>query len=170
MCLTLKLDKDDSHELLCPAYKGTIMLRRNFFGFLPALLSAFLWRTPTKSKESLLEKGVSYKCVDEYGNVRWINHLDQLHRENGPAIEHATGNKYWYLNGQLHRVNGPAIECANGDKKWLVNGQLHREDGPAIEYANGDKYWYLKGQRQCEIWLVNGQYGPAVEKANGGPI
>ena len=37
-----------------------------------------------------------------------------LHREDGPAIEYANGNKHWYLNGKLHREDGPAIENANG--------------------------------------------------------
>ena len=26
------------------------------------------------------------------------------------------GDKYWCLNGKLHREDGPAIEWANGDK------------------------------------------------------
>ena len=28
----------------------------------------------------------------------------------------------WYLNDQLHREDGPAVEYANGDKAWLLNG------------------------------------------------
>jgi len=130
--------------------KGTIMLRRNFFGFLPALLSVFHWKnTPTNSQEDiiLLQKGKSYKYVDEeYGEIQWTNHLGQRHRLNGPAIEYANGNKEWWLNGQPHREDGPAVEYANGEKHWYLNGQRHREDGPAIEYANGNKEWYLNGQ------------------------
>ena len=45
----------------------------------------------------------------------------------------------------LHREDGPAIEYANGNKQWCRNGQLHREDGPAIEYANGCKQWWING-------------------------
>ena len=45
----------------------------------------------------------------------------------------------------LHREDGPAVVLANGDKLWCINGQLHREEGPAIERANGDKHWYIKG-------------------------
>ena len=30
----------------------------------------------------------------------------------------------WYnLNGELHREDGPAIEFADGDKSWYINGQ-----------------------------------------------
>ena len=49
------------------------------------------------------------------------------------------------MNGKLHREDGPAIEGANGDKYWYLNGndKYHREDGPAIEYADGSKSWYL---------------------------
>jgi hypothetical protein len=57
----------------------------------------------------------------------------------------------WYnLNGELHREDGPAIEFADGDKYWYINGERHREDGPAIEYADGDKSWYINGQRLTE--------------------
>ena len=30
--------------------------------------------------------------------------------------------KYWYLAGLLHREDGPAVEDANGDKHWYLNG------------------------------------------------
>ena len=33
------------------------------------------------------------------------------------------GNKRWYSNGKLHREDGPAIECADGDKEWWINGK-----------------------------------------------
>jgi hypothetical protein len=29
------------------------------------------------------------------------------------------------LNGRLHRTDGPAIERADGDKFWYLNGQMH---------------------------------------------
>jgi len=50
------------------------------------------------------------------------------------------------LYGKLHREDGPAIIWANGDKEWYINDKLHREDGPAIESANGDKKWFLNGK------------------------
>ncbi len=31
---------------------------------------------------------------------------------------HDDGNKHWYLNGERHREDGPAIEWADGDKWW----------------------------------------------------
>lgn len=33
------------------------------------------------------------------------------------------GYKSWYLNGNLHREDGPAIEHTNGDKYWYLNGK-----------------------------------------------
>jgi len=32
------------------------------------------------------------------------------------------GTKYWYLNGKKHREDGPAIERASGYKAWYLNG------------------------------------------------
>ena len=84
--------------------------------------------------------------IDEFNTIRWYNKQDQLHREDGPAVEHANGGKSWYRNGQCHREDGPAVECADGDKYWYRNGQFHREDGPAVEYADGRKSWYINGK------------------------
>ena len=39
--------------------------------------------------------------VNEYGNVRWYKPgTDELHREDGPAVEWADGSKFWYINGE----------------------------------------------------------------------
>ena len=94
------------------------------------------------------------------GNIYWYNQDNQLHREDGPAIEYANGGKEWCLNGELHREDGPAVECADGDKYWYLNGKLHRENGPAIDCANGSKSWYLNGDLHRED-------GPAIEYASG---
>ena len=63
------------------------------------------------------------------------------------------GNKYYFSDKEmkiLHREDGPSIEYANGDKYWFLNGKLHREDGPAVEYNGGYKVWYLDGVRYFE--------------------
>ena len=87
----------------------------------------------------------------------------KIHREDGPAIEHANGSKHWYLNGKRHREDDPAIEYASGTKEWRLNGKIHREDGPAVEYVNGDKYWYLNDERAhpetiVDLWLSRGVF------------
>tara|TARA_R100000541_G_scaffold24153_2_gene33885 strand:+ start:381 stop:614 length:234 start_codon:yes stop_codon:yes gene_type:complete len=33
----------------------------------------------------------------------------------------ANGDKFWCLNNQLHREDGPAVESANGSN-WYLNG------------------------------------------------
>jgi len=68
-----------------------------------------------------------------------------LHRTDGPAIEYATGNREWYVDGKLHRLDGPAVEYANGTKGWYVDDKLHRLDGPAVERADGSKLWCVDG-------------------------
>ena len=55
------------------------------------------------------------------------------------------GFKAWYLNDELHREDGPAVEHADGSKEWWLTDEVHREDGPAIEFADGTKFWYLNG-------------------------
>ena len=68
--------------------------------------------------------------------------------KNGRYEEY--GDVFWYLDGKLHREDGPAIEHANGDMEWYLNGQSHREDGPAYEGSNGRKQWFLNNQRLTE--------------------
>ena len=77
-----------------------------------------------------------HKKTDPFGNTYYYNEQNELHREDGPAVEEADGTKYWYVNGKCHRLDGPAVEWADGSKEWWVNGKLHREDGPAYEWAN----------------------------------
>lgn len=87
--------------------------------------------------------------MDKHGSKFWYLN-DELHREDGPAVERADGYKSWWLNDKLHREDGPAIEWVDGYKSWWLNGKRHREDGPAIEYANGDKEWYLNDKEVTE--------------------
>ena len=114
-------------------------------------------------------KGPNYTAI-KYPNGReirtyWDGQIEyrlkgKLHREDGPAIERADGDKQWWLNGQVHRKDGPAYEHANGTRLWLLNDKLHREDGPAKEWADGSKEWWVNGKRHRED-------GPAFERANG---
>ena len=41
------------------------------------------------------------------------------------------GTESWYQKGKFHRDNGPAVIHASGDEYWYQNGEYHREDGPA---------------------------------------
>jgi hypothetical protein len=75
----------------------------------------------------------------------WVN--GQLHREDGPAIEHAGGSRIWCQNDKIHREDGPAYEESDGTRVWYIYDVRHREDGPAVEFANGTKMWYIKGVR-----------------------
>jgi hypothetical protein len=102
--------------------------------------------------------------VYDNGDVWWLRD-DELHREGGPAVEHANGGKQWYLNGELHREDGPACEYPSGDVMWCLNGKLHREDGPAIEYPDGRKSWYLNDKQVTEEEHAE-QTAPANAKKN----
>ena len=60
------------------------------------------------------------------------------------------GTRCWYLNGHLHREDGPAIEHADGSRCWYLNSERHREDGPAIEYPDGTGWWFLNDEEYTE--------------------
>ena len=103
-----------------------------------------------------------YIKIDEDGNMFYFKDKAMyiFHREDGPAIEYAAGDKEWWVDGKRHREDGPAIEHAAGGKEWYLNGKLHREDGPAIEYSDGHKEWYLNDKRHRED-------GAAIEYTDG---
>ena len=67
------------------------------------------------------------KEIDKDGNIRYYNEQGQFHREDGPAIEYASGTKYWYLNGLVHREDGPAVEYTDGHKAWYLNDKRYSE-------------------------------------------
>lgn len=90
----------------------------------------------------------------------YYNKDNQLHREDGPAIEYNNGDESWYLNGESHREDGPARINLNGSEEWWFNGELHRENGPARISGCGTKSWYKFGKRHRED-------GPAVEYVDG---
>src|SRR5271166_2912295 len=90
------------------------------------------------------------KYIETDGTVSYYNDNNNLHREDGPAVEFANGDKHWCINGKLHREDGPAIELTYGTKYWYINGNLHREDGPAVELANGTtEYWCKHNKINC---------------------
>ena len=72
--------------------------------------------------------GESTLYIDTYGNKVWRNKQRQLHRRDGPAFEHANGDKSWFINDKRHREDGPAIERVNGDKFWFINDKELSED------------------------------------------
>lgn len=84
--------------------------------------------------------------VDEAGTQSWYNEENQLHRENGPAIEFVSGANSWWHNGKRHRVGGPALTGRDGTKLWYINDQLHREDGPAMECYDGSNHYLINGE------------------------
>jgi hypothetical protein len=75
------------------------------------------------------------------GNKFWHNAKGQYHRENGPAIELASGAKFWYIDDLLHREDGPAIE--NG---WSVI-DIRVTNGNAGVFIASNKMWYINGKQ-----------------------
>jgi len=105
----------------------------------------------------------TYKVtVDDYGTICWYNEKNQLHREDGPAVEFADGSKEWFINSKRHREDGPAVEFADGYKAWYIDGKRHREDGPAVERTDGSKLWYINGKLLTEQEFIK-RTEPVVE-------
>ena len=73
---------------------------------------------------------------------------------DNPVI-HEYGEKFWYdSNGKFHRDDGPAVIYADGDKAWYQHGVRHRADDPAIIGADGTEYWYLNHtQLTFDEWI-----------------
>jgi 3-methyladenine DNA glycosylase Mpg len=61
--------------------------------------------------------------VDEAGTKYWINENDELHREDGPAVEYMDGSKYWCINGKCHREDGPAAILIGICTSWYYNDE-----------------------------------------------
>lgn len=79
--------------------------------------------------------------ITENGSEWWW--LDgKLHREDGPARLHVTGEYVWWLNGEMHRVGGPAVKSISVEW-YYFKGQKHRVDGPAYITYDGKIAWYL---------------------------
>lgn len=80
--------------------------------------------------KSLHQDLYGYCCLNEDCNVagtepdkRWIIAATGItHREDGPAIELASGDKHWFFNGLRHRENGPAIEYSDGEREYWIHG------------------------------------------------
>jgi len=66
---------------------------------------------------------ISCKAIQDNGNILYFNKTGLLHREDGPAIEYATGLKAWVINNKYHRLVGPAIEYPDGSRNWYINGE-----------------------------------------------
>ena len=79
------------------------------------------------------------------------------------------GSKFWWLNEELHREDGPAIEWLDGTKEWYLNGvELSEQDfntrmntkeltiNQIEELLVGDK-WYIKirdSQTLSEVKII----------------
>lgn len=98
------------------------------------------------------------------GTIYYKKGTTIIHRLDGPAIEHISGIKSWYLDGERHRLDGPAIEIPDIKKEWFVNGKRHRLDGPAVEVLDKKTIqgWLRKGK--CEWWVNGCRLSPEKEK------
>lgn len=50
--------------------------------------------------ETIVEGGKTYTVTDDGWRKAWY-YDNMAHRENGPAVEYANGDKFWYQSGEL---------------------------------------------------------------------
>lgn len=101
---------------------------------------------------------------------RWYDGQNQLHRDDGPAVEYIDGLKLWYQHGKQHRVGGPAAEYPDDVQYWLQYDKLHRVDGPAVIEKEDQKWcvWDIQYELvQLDIYsdeynVCFGVYGDVV--------
>lgn len=102
--------------------------------------------------------------LNEHGYEIWFlpsKGKKYIHRENGPAIIHDSGNderESWYRHNKLHRIDGPAVSSTwHKLKAWWINGELHCIDGPAVTCPDRKDEWWINGNQldRCEVeeWL-----------------
>tara|TARA_R110002153_G_scaffold112287_1_gene254353 strand:- start:352 stop:738 length:387 start_codon:yes stop_codon:yes gene_type:complete len=84
------------------------------------------------------------------GTITYRNADGNFHNTGGPAVVHADGCKWYYINGKRHNANGPAVVYSDGSKRYYINDQLHNSDGPAIVKTDGDKAYCINGKRLTE--------------------
>ena len=94
--------------------------------------------------------GDKYYYKDGTSESKYLGSSKDLHRTDGPAIEHTDGSKSWYVDGRLHRTDGPAVILSNGYRAFWLHGVRHRINGPAIEYVSGSREWYIDGEQYSE--------------------
>jgi len=81
------------------------------------------------------------KEITLFGTICYYNENNQLHREDGPAVEYECGIKRWYKNGLLHRLDGPATIWESPDcVDWYYQGKYIN----VISQKEFEKYIKLK--------------------------
>lgn len=65
------------------------------------------------------------------------------------------GDIFYLQNDELHRDDGPAIEFANGIQWWMQRGKLHRENGPAIVDKREFMEYWINGESATEEEIIN---------------
>lgn len=95
---------------------------------------------------------MTYKLYDFEGNFFGETSTFSNIQHNGIVIDDDSGDIFYRKKNCFHREDGPAIEWASGAKEWYVNGHQHRIGGPADEWSEGVcKRWYINGKPVTEL-------------------
>lgn len=78
-----------------------------------------------------------------------------------PTMTQNGSTKVWRLHGNLHRQGGPAVEHASGSEEWYQHGKMHREDGPAVVFSADDQE--SLGAPHSREYYLHGKYYDSLE-------
>ena len=81
-----------------------------------------------------------YKAPSDF---YWFEPDDKLGKY---VIIYPNGTKSWYKDGKRHRENGPAIECADGNKSYYLNDEQFIKE-KYIEYIKSKSICPAKKSR-----------------------
>ena len=56
----------------------------------------------------------------------WFEYIRKHPKFTGCVLDQ-DNNKAWYKNEKFHREDGPAIEMTSGDKYWYLNNEYYSE-------------------------------------------
>ena len=98
---------------------------------------------------TLQGRDLKYRRYSDDDDNRYLPAYERVILPASPEqirVEFSDGTVAYYLNGRLHREDGPAVETASGFRHWKFRGMTHREGGPAIEWPNGTQQWVCHGE------------------------
>jgi len=86
----------------------------------------------------MTEKQIYQVEVDEYGTIRWLQN-GKLHRLNGPAVEYASGKKYWWINDKQYCTEEEYNKKIQELNKSSCEGKVVEIDGKKYKLVEVSK-------------------------------
>ena len=73
--------------------------------------------------QAIITPDPSIMNMDSFGNRRWYNQRNKLHRTDGPAVVWSDGSEEYRIHGTVHRIDGPAKIWSDGTEEYWEFGK-----------------------------------------------